>query len=131
MKRTHSQVALVVDEDGGTEGLVAMEDIIEELVGEIEDEYDLREKIMQRRPDGSVMVKAHMPICDLNEKLGTRFPESDEYDSLGGYIFAMLGRIPAAGESLEAPGYTLRIHSATHRHIQVVHLVPKPDASDG
>jgi putative hemolysin len=127
MKRTHSQVALVVDEYGGTEGLVSMEDIIEELVGEIEDEYDLKERILQQRPDGSVMVQACMPICDLNEELGARFPASDEYDSLGGYIFSVLGRIPSAGETFEAPGYTLRIHSATRRQIQTVHLVSRSE----
>jgi len=125
MKRTHSQVVLVVDEYGGTEGLVSMEDIIEELVGEIEDEYDLTENELFRRPDGSVMVQARMPIDELNEELGTPFPESDEYDSLGGYVFAVLGRIPAPGETLEVLGHTLRIHSATRRKIQVVQVIPK------
>jgi CBS domain containing-hemolysin-like protein len=105
-----------------------MEDIIEELVGEIEDEYDFKEKELHRRPDGSVMVQARMPIYDLNEELGAKFPESDEYDSFGGYLFARLGRIPVVGETLEAPGYTLRIHSATQRQIQVVHMVPKTEA---
>lgn len=126
MKRTHAQMAMVVDEYGGTEGLVSMEDIIEELVGEIEDEYDLRENELHRRPDGSVMVQARMPIYELNEELGSKFPESDEYDSFGGYIYAQLGRIPKPGETLEVPGYTLRIHSANHRQIQVVHMQPKP-----
>jgi putative hemolysin len=125
MKKTHAQMVLVVDEYGGTEGLVTMEDIIEELVGEIEDEYDLKEKELHLRPDGSVMVQARMPLYDLNEDLETKFPESDEYDSLGGYIFSVLGRIPSPGETLEAHGYTLRIHSATRRHIQVVHMIPK------
>ncbi len=128
MKRTHAQIAIVVDEYGGTEGLVSMEDIIEELVGEIEDEYDLKEKELHRRPDGSVTVQARMPIFDLNEELGAKLPESDEYDSLGGYIFFRLGRIPKSGETLEVPGYTLRIHSATQRQIQVVHMTPRETA---
>ncbi len=125
MKKTHSQLVLVVDEYGGTEGLVSMEDIIEELVGEIEDEYDLKEKELHHRTDGSVMVQARMPIYNLNEELKAKLPESDEYDSLGGYIFSELGRIPVAGETLEAPGYTLNIHSATPRQILVVHMIPK------
>jgi len=128
MKRTHSQVAVVVDEYGGTEGLVSMEDIIEELVGEIEHEYDLKENELHRRPDGAIMVQARMPLYELNEELGAKFQESDEYDSFGGYIFSILGRIPTAGETLEAPGYTLRIHSATQRQIQVVHMVPNLSA---
>jgi putative hemolysin len=125
MKKTHAQMVMVVDEYGGTEGLVTMEDIIEELVGEIEDEYDLKESELHRRPDGSVMVQARMPIYDLNEELGARLPESDEYDSLGGYIFSELGRIPKSGETLKTPDYTLRIHTATPRRIQVVHMIPK------
>lgn len=128
MKRAHTQVALVVDEYGGTEGLVSMEDIIEELVGEIEDEYDLKELTLHRRTDGSVVVQARMPICDLNEELQARLPESDEYDSLGGYIFSKLGRIPSPGETLDVPGYTLHIHSATERQIQVVHMVPRAES---
>jgi putative hemolysin len=128
MKRNRSQMVLVVDEYGGTEGLVTMEDIIEELVGEIEDEYDdLKENELHRRPDGSIMVQARMPIYDINEELDARLPESDEYDSLGGYIFSELGRIPRPGETLHAPGYLLRIHSATARQIQVVHMTPASD----
>jgi putative hemolysin len=125
MKKNHAQMVLVVDEYGGTEGLVTMEDIIEELVGEIEDEYDLKEKELHCRPDGSVMVQARMPIYDLNEELGIRIPESDEYDSLGGYVVSELGHIPAPGETLESAGYILRIHSATRRQIQVIHMTPK------
>ncbi|MEI6891185.1 MAG: hemolysin family protein [Pontiella sp.] len=124
MKKTRSQMVLVVDEYGGTEGLVTMEDVIEELVGEIEDEYDLKEHELHRRPDGSVMVQARMPIDELNEELGSALPESDEYDSLGGYIVAEIGRIPRAGEKIPAKGYLLKIHSATQRQVQVVHMVP-------
>jgi len=83
---------------------------------------------LHRRTDGSVMVQARIPIDELNEELGAKFPESDEYDSFGGYIFAKLGRIPTPGETLEAPGYTLRIHSATQRQIQVVHMTPSTPA---
>lgn len=124
MKRNRTQMVLVVDEYGGTEGLVTMEDIIEELVGEIEDEYDPEETELHRRPDGTFMVQARMPIYELNEELDSKFPESEEYDSLGGYIFSQLGRIPKAGETLEAAGYSLRIHSANHRQILVVHMTP-------
>jgi putative hemolysin len=124
MKNSRSQIVLVVDEYGGTEGLVTMEDVIEELVGEIEDEYDLEEKEFHRRPDGSIMVKARMPLYELNEALDAKLPESEEYDSLGGYVFSELGRIPKAGETLEAPGYTLRVQAATLRQIQVIHMIP-------
>lgn len=129
MKNSRSQLVLVVDEYGGTEGLVTMEDVIEELVGEIEDEYDLDEKDYSVRPDGTVMVKARMPIYELNEALATKLPESEEYDSLGGYVYSQLGRIPKTGESLQAPGYTLRVHAATHRQIQIIHMIPTNEAA--
>lgn len=128
MKTSRSQMVLVVDEYGGTEGLVTMEDIIEELVGEIEDEYDLAEKDYHQRPDGSIMVKARMPIDELNEALGAKIPEAEEYDSLGGYLCAILGRIPKIGETVDAPGYTLRVHSASQRQIQVIHMIPRSAA---
>lgn len=127
MKKSRAQIALVVDEYGGTEGLVTMEDVIEELVGEIEDEYDLEEKEFQRRPDGSIMVQARIPIYELNEELDAKLPESEEYDSLGGFVFSELGRIPKVGETLDAPHYTLRINSATPRQIQVIHMIPRSD----
>ncbi len=129
MKNSRSQLVLVVDEYGGTEGLVTMEDVIEELVGEIEDEYDLEEKDYSVRPDGTVMVKARMPIYELNEALEAKLPESEEYDSLGGYVYSQLGRIPKTGESLQAPGYTLRVHAATHRQIQIIHMIPTNEAA--
>ncbi len=128
MKRSRLQMVLVVDEYGGTEGLVTMEDVIEELVGEIEDEYDLKENGLQRRPDGSILVKARMPIYELNEELDAKLPESDEYDSLGGFISSELGYIPKPGETLDVAGYTLRIQSATHRNIQIVQLLPLEQA---
>jgi CBS domain containing-hemolysin-like protein len=124
MKKSRSQIVLVVDEYGGTEGLVTMEDVIEELVGEIEDEYDLEEKDFHQRPDGTIMVKARIPIDELNEALDATLPESEEYDSLGGYVYSELGRIPKIGESLEASGYTLRVHAATERQIQIIHMIP-------
>lgn len=124
MKKARAQMVLVVDEYGGTEGLVTMEDVIEELVGEIEDEYDLKEKELHSRPDGSMMVQARMPIYELNEELNSQLPESDEYDSLGGYIFSILGRIPKSGEVVNISGYALRIHTATQRQIQVVQMTP-------
>jgi len=130
MKKTHSQMVIVVDEYGGTEGLVSMEDIIEELVGEIEDEYDLNEKPIIKKPDGTILIQARISIVDLNEELQLDLPESDEYDSLGGYIVSILGRIPAQGETLEISEYQLRIQSSTQRNIQLVQLIPHPKKSE-
>ena len=127
MQIQNSQMALVVDEYGGTAGLVSMEDIIEELIGEIHDEYDLAEKEIQKRSDGSILVKASLAVDTLNEELEFDIPESDEYDSIGGYIISELGSIPKEGDSLSAEGLNITIQSATPRRILT--LLIKPTAS--
>ena len=120
MQIKNFQMALVVDEYGGTAGLVCMEDIIEELVGEIRDEYDLAEKEIQKRSDGSILVKASLAVTDLNEDLDLNIPESDEYDSIGGYVIAELGAIPKAGDKLTAAGLEIIIQNATPRRIHTL-----------
>lgn len=124
MRTQHFHMALVVDEYGGTAGIVCIEDIIEELIGEIRDEYDLAEKDIQKRPDGSILVKASLAVADLNEELGLNIPESDEYDSIGGYILNELGTIPPSGTKVTAPGLEITVQNATPRRIHTLLLTP-------
>ncbi len=124
MREQHFHMALVVDEYGGTAGIVCMEDIIEELIGEIRDEYDLAEKEIQKRPDGSILVKASLAVADLNEELDLNIPESDEYDSIGGYVLNELGTIPPAGTKISAPGLEITVQNATPRRIHTLLLTP-------
>jgi putative hemolysin len=124
MREQHFHMALVVDEYGGTAGIVCMEDIIEELIGEIRDEYDLVEKEIQKRPDGSILVKAGLAVADLNQELHLSIPESDEYDSIGGYILNELGAIPPAGTRVAAPGLEITVQNATPRRIHTLLLTP-------
>ncbi|MFA5688653.1 MAG: hemolysin family protein [Kiritimatiellales bacterium] len=124
MQERNFQMALVVDEYGGTAGIISMEDIIEELIGEIHDEYDLAEKELQKRSDGSILVKASYPVADLNEELNLEIPESDEYDSIGGYVLNELGIIPPAGTKITAPGVVITVQTATLRRIDTLLLVP-------
>ncbi|MFA7256351.1 MAG: hemolysin family protein [Kiritimatiellales bacterium] len=124
MRAQHFHMALVVDEYGGTAGIVCMEDIIEELIGEIHDEYDLAEKDIQKRTDGSILVKASLAVADLNEQLGLNIPESDEYDSIGGYVLNELGSIPPAGAKVPAPGLEITVQNATPRRIHTLLLTP-------
>ena len=107
-----------------------MEDVIEELVGEIEDEYDLDEKDLIKRSDGTVLVEAKMPIYELNEALSATFPESDEYDSIGGLICSEMGCIPAIGDSLELSGYEIKIQNASQRKIKILQLTPVHTADE-
>ncbi len=126
LRSSRAQLAVVVDEYGGTAGLISMEDIIEELVGEIHDEYDIADSPLQRMGDGSFMVDARMSVHDINEELNIQLPVNDEYDSIGGLIFHLLGRIPAVGELIPTDGADLRVHSASPNRIHTVHLVPQP-----
>ena len=124
MRAQHFHMALVVDEYGGTAGIVCMEDIIEELIGEIRDEYDLAEKDILKCADGAALVKASLAVADLNEELGLNIPESDEYDSIGGYVLNELGNIPPVGTKVIAPGLEITVQNATPRRIHTLLLTP-------
>lgn len=123
MKQTH--LAIVVDEYGGTKGVVSIEDILEELVGEIEDEYDAEdESPFTALPSGGWIVSATMSIADLDEQLSIHIPYRDEYDTLGGYIFHRSGKIPKKGFTLQSDDYTFEIVSSDERKIDKIKVTP-------
>jgi putative hemolysin len=108
MQRKRVHMALVVDEYGGISGLATTEDLLEELVGEIEDEHDIGEpRRVQRLPDGSLMVDALISINDLEDLLSLKLPDDIPYDTLAGLILDQLGRFPEKGEKLAWDGFTL------------------------
>jgi putative hemolysin len=108
MQRKRSHIALVVDEYGGISGLVTTEDLLEELVGEIEDEHDAGEPHrVQRLADGSLVVDALLSISDLDDLIGIRLGDELPYDTLAGLILHQLGRFPERGEKLEVDGFVL------------------------
>jgi putative hemolysin len=96
-------MAIVVDEYGGTAGLVTMEDLLEEIVGEITDEYDTEEAQVERLSDGRIRVPGRTPIDALNELLVAQLP-SDEWDTVGGLVFSTLGHVPVEGECVKTFG---------------------------
>ncbi len=118
-------LAVVVDEYGGTVGIVTIEDMLEEIVGEIEDEYDARERLYEVLPDGSFRIDARMEIDSINETLGLHLPTGN-YATLAGFILAQLERIPQRGELLMYDGLMLEIEKATNRTVEGVHIVPRP-----
>src|SRR6476659_126448 len=99
-RRTNQHMAIVVDEYGDMEGIVTLEDVIEEIVGEIEDEFDLPDESVERLDDGRIRIDGTFPIDDFNEQFGTELPIED-YHTMGGYVFGLLGRAPLAGDQLE------------------------------
>ena len=99
MQRKKLHLAFVLDEFGDTAGLVTLEDLIEELVGEITDEYDVEEAPIERLPNGDVRVNGKMPIDEVNAKLKIELPEGDDWDTVAGLLFNRLGHVPVDGET--------------------------------
>jgi len=115
-------MAIVVDEYGGTAGLVTLEDLIEELVGEIVDEYDVEEPLIEWLPNGDSRVNARMPVDELNDLLHAHLPESDDWDSVGGLLLNVLGHVPATGEFADVAGWRLTAERVQGRRIGRVRL---------
>lgn len=99
-KRGNIQMAIVRDEYGGTAGLVTVEDLLEEIVGEIRDEYDVEEPLIQVIDKDHALVSARMSVDDLNEQMNLSIPESEEYETIGGFVFDLFGHQPEQGESI-------------------------------
>jgi putative hemolysin len=121
MQQQHFHMALVVDEYGGTAGLVTLEDLLEEIVGEIADEYDVDEPGVERLDDGALRVPGRMPIDDFNEELGTELPD-DEWDTVGGLVFNLLGKVPDEGETVRFQGLEFRAERVQRRRIVTVQI---------
>jgi CBS domain containing-hemolysin-like protein len=123
-------MALVVDEYGGTAGLVTLEDLIEELVGEIVDEFDVEEAQIERLPGGNYRVNARMPIDEVNELLHADLPTGD-WDTVGGLLFSLLGHVPAEGESAEVDNHRLAAEKVQGRRIGRVRIerLPEPESA--
>lgn len=119
-------MAIVVDEYGGTEGIVTIEDILEELVGKIEDEYDVGiEQQFLELPDGGWVIDAKMTLIDIEEQLGIKVPESPEYETIGGYIYHHAGTIPPKGWRLSHDAFELEVLSSNERSIKKIKIVPR------
>jgi CBS domain containing-hemolysin-like protein len=113
-------LAIVVDEYGGTAGLVTLEDLLEEIVGEIQDEFDEEPVPYEERSDGAYVVDGTTHTDDLKEDLGIELPESEDYDTVSGFILSRLGEVPPVGEVIEHPGVRLTVESADERRIERV-----------
>jgi len=129
MQARRIHLAVVVDEFGGTSGIVTLEDILEEIVGEIQDEYDDEELSVQEIAPGRYIADAGISVYDLEDYLGTKLEhEEGEYDSLGGMVVELAGHVPAAGESVVSGPFRLIVRDADQRHVRRVEILRRPDA---
>ena len=119
----HHAMAVVLDEHGGSAGLITAEDVFEELFGDFEDEFDVDSKKTERQEDGSIVVDARMDWEDFNDEYGNMIPEGN-YESVGGYIISQLGRIPNKGEHLLMPFGQMVVIKASTRQIHQVKIYP-------
>ena len=118
-------MAVVIDEYGGTSGLVTIEDVLEEIVGEIRDEHDDAESVepeLVRVKDTLVEIDGRYNIDDINDELGLQLPEDEEYDTIAGFILANLGHVPEPGEILEINGLVFTTLRATETQIEHVSI---------
>jgi CBS domain containing-hemolysin-like protein len=130
MRTQKFHMAMVVDEHGGIAGLVTLEDLLEEIVGEIVDEYDIEEPGVERLGDGGIRAPGRTPIDELNEALGVELP-SDEWDTVAGLVFNLLGHVPEAGESVCFQGLEFRTERVDGRRIASVAITPASNGSAG
>jgi putative hemolysin len=115
-------VAVVVDEFGGTAGMLTMEDVVESIVGDIEDEHDIPEDVEERLGPNEFLLSARSEIEHLREAHGLALPESEEYDTLAGYILHSTGELPEQGEVIDLPPYRITIAQVEHSRIDLVRL---------
>jgi len=130
MQSEQFHIAIVIDEYGGTAGLVTLEDVIEELVGEIQDEFDVEEPMVEPAPGGGIRVHARMAVDEVNALLDSELPEEGDWDSVGGLVYHLLGHVPAEGESVEVAGYRLSAEKVQGRRIGRVRVTPLPASAD-
>ncbi|MGW8312750.1 MAG: hemolysin family protein [Desulfuromonadales bacterium] len=120
-------MAIAVDEYGGTSGLITIEDLIEEIVGDIQDEYDLEDPWVQPQEDGSLLVDGRANVEELEEFYGIEIPRN-KFDTVGGYLFHLLGNVPKAGEKIIDNGLILMVVESDERKIGMVRVWRDPQA---
>jgi putative hemolysin len=131
MRRGRAHLAIVIDEYGGTAGIVTLEDLVEELIGDIRDEYDTEEGSPRRLPSGQVEVDGLLNLDEFAEQTGVDLPEGP-YETVAGYVLSALGRLPSVGDTVEAAGRRLTVTEMDARRIARVRVGPaSPDALTG
>jgi CBS domain containing-hemolysin-like protein len=122
MQKDKLHLAIVVDEYGGTAGLVTIEDLVEEIVGEIRDEYEVEQEMVLPVSENEAVMDARVPFEDVRETFELDLEPTEDYDTLGGFITNQLGRFPRSGESVEVAGMRFTVESVEGRRIRRVRV---------
>jgi CBS domain containing-hemolysin-like protein len=120
-KKRRIHIAIAVDEYGGTAGLITLEDVLEEIVGDIHDEFDAEEELIKVQSEDAVLCSARVRLEELNEELDLGLPEGGA-DTLGGFLYEIIGRVPRVGEVFESRGLVFRIDSVVRQRIDKVQI---------
>ncbi|MFH1429728.1 MAG: hemolysin family protein [Candidatus Margulisiibacteriota bacterium] len=132
MRTRRIHIAIVIDEHGGVAGLVTIEDILEEIVGEITDEYDeIEEPSLQKIENNTYLVDAGMNVYEFNQKLNTNIPEDDDYDTIGGFVFNELGEIPKVGEKINYENLVFEVTQVKKQRILQIKLTVEDKVKNG
>ncbi len=131
LREAGNQLAVVVDEYGGTSGVVTLEDVIEEIVGEVSDEHDQARTTGRAGPDGTWTVPGLWRPDEVRDRLGAPVPDGSAYETVGGFVMAVLGRIPVVGDELTLPGWVVRVARMDGRRVDRLRFIPAPEEPAG
>ena len=129
MQKRRTHMTLVIDEHGSLTGLVTLEDLLEEIVGEIRDEYDWEERPVEKLRDGSLVVEGTLPAAELREAYDIPIPVSDEFETVAGFMLERLGSVPKGGEVVTVGEYRLMVVDVERNRISKVKIEKAPVAS--
>jgi CBS domain containing-hemolysin-like protein len=121
------QMVVVVDEYGGTSGVVTLEDVVEEIVGEVSDEHDRSQQDWNQMADGSWLLPGLWRPDQVRDQLGAVVPDGPSYETIGGFVMAVLGRIPVVGDEVPLPGWVVRVARMDGRRVDRIRFIPMPD----